>query len=71
MVRNSYLISELGFGVCKGHIRTLQNVEKELKSMGTACTSPRWELKKIRIFHGADRYTPFQLQQGGLTEATK
>jgi hypothetical protein len=74
IVTNYYLICELGLGASNGHIRTLQNMERERRSVGRACTSPRWELKKFRILHGVDRYTPFHLQQGGgggLNEAPK
>jgi hypothetical protein len=71
IVTNSYLICELGLGAFKGHIRTLQNMEKELRSVGRACTSPRWELKKEFELFVVQTYMPFHLQQGGLNEATK
>jgi hypothetical protein len=62
IVTINYLISELDLGACNNHVRPLQTMERELRSVGRACTSPR---------QGVDRCMPFQLQQGGLNEATK
>jgi hypothetical protein len=36
IVTDSYLICELDLGVCNGHVRTLQNMERELRSVGRA-----------------------------------
>jgi hypothetical protein len=62
IVTDSYLICELDLGARDGHVRALQTLERELRSVGRTCTSPR---------HDVERYTPFQLQQGRLNEATK
>jgi hypothetical protein len=44
-----YLNCELDLGACDGHVRTLQTLERELRSVERACTSPRWKIKKFEV----------------------
>jgi hypothetical protein len=49
MVTINDQICELDLGAYDGHVRTLQTLERRLRSVGRACTSSRWKIKKFEF----------------------